>query len=45
MVIEDVPGKTPPPFADALQYQQRDHMDRGVEYARTMLGLGVRRIG
>ena len=45
MVIEDVPGKTPPPIAAALQYQQRDHMERGVEYARKVLGLGVRRIG
>lgn len=42
MVIEDVPGKTPSPFAAALQYQQREHMERGLEYARTVLGLGVR---
>jgi len=45
MVIEDIPGQTPPPIAAALQYQQRDHMERGVEYARKVLGLGVRRIG
>jgi sugar phosphate isomerase/epimerase len=42
MVIEDVPGKTPPPIAAALQYQQRDHMERGVEYTRKVLDLGVR---
>jgi sugar phosphate isomerase/epimerase len=42
MVIEDVPGKTPPPLAAALQYQQREHMDRGIEYARKVLDLGVK---
>ncbi len=42
MVIEDVPGKTPEPIAAALQYQQRDHMQRGVEYARKTLDLGVK---
>jgi sugar phosphate isomerase/epimerase len=42
MVIEDVPGKTPAPIAAALQYQQREHMERGVEYARKVLDLGVK---
>jgi sugar phosphate isomerase/epimerase len=42
MVIEDVPGKTPEPIAAALQYQQRDHMQRGIEYARKTLDLGVK---
>ncbi|HEY2014439.1 MAG TPA: sugar phosphate isomerase/epimerase [Bryobacteraceae bacterium] len=42
MVIEDVPGKTPEPIAAALQYQQREHMERGVEYARKVLDLGVK---
>jgi hypothetical protein len=42
MVIEDVPGKTAEPIAAALQYQQRDHMERGVEYARKVLDLGVK---
>lgn len=42
MVIEDVPGKTPEPIASALQYQQRDHMLRGVEYARKTLDLGIK---
>jgi sugar phosphate isomerase/epimerase len=42
MVIEDVPGKPPEPIAAALQYQQRNHMERGVEYARNVLDLGVK---
>jgi 3-oxoisoapionate decarboxylase len=42
MVIEDVPGKIADPIAAALQYQQRDHMERGVEYARKVLDLGVK---
>jgi len=42
MVIEDVPGKPSPAIAAALQFQQRDHMERGVEYARKALDLGVR---
>jgi 3-oxoisoapionate decarboxylase len=42
MVIEDVPGKMPPPILAAVQYQQRDHMERGVEYARKVLDLGVK---
>lgn len=43
MVIEDLPGRTTPPaFAAAVQYQQREHMERSVEYAKKILGLGVR---
>jgi sugar phosphate isomerase/epimerase len=42
MVIEDVPGKAPEPIASALQYQQRDDVQRGVEYAREKLDLGVK---
>jgi sugar phosphate isomerase/epimerase len=42
MVIEDVPGKMAEPIAAALQYQQTDHMVRGVEYARQALDLGVK---
>ncbi len=41
MVIEDVPGTMAEPIAAALQYQQRDHMVRGIEYARKVLDLGV----
>jgi sugar phosphate isomerase/epimerase len=42
MVIEDVPGKIAEPLAAALQYQQVEHMERGVEYARKVLGLGLK---
>ena len=31
MVIEDVPGKVAEPIAAALQYQQREQMERGRE--------------
>jgi sugar phosphate isomerase/epimerase len=43
MVIEDLPGrKAPEAFVAAIQYQQREHMERSVEYARKVLDLGVR---
>ena len=43
MVIEDVAGRSNiEPYAAALQYQQRDHMERSVEYAKKVLDLGVR---
>ena len=43
MVIEDLPGrKTPDAFVAAIQYQQREHMERSVEYAKKVLNLGVR---
>ena len=43
MVIEDIPGrKTPEAFVAAIQYQQREHMERSVEYGKKVLGLGVR---
>jgi hypothetical protein len=42
MVIEDVPGRPPEPIAAALQYQQRSHMEQGVEYARKVLDLGIK---
>lgn len=42
MVIEDVPGKMAEPIAAALKYQQREHMERGVEYARKVLDLGIK---
>ncbi len=43
MVIEDVPGRSNlPEFAQALQFQQRDHMERSVEYGKTTLDLGVK---
>ena len=43
MVIEDIPGrKTPEAFVAAVQYQQREHMERSVEYGKKVLGLGIR---
>lgn len=43
MVIEDVAGKTnKPEFRAALEYQQREHMERSVEYGKKALDLGVR---
>jgi sugar phosphate isomerase/epimerase len=42
MVIEDVPGKTPEPLAAALAYQQKEHMERGVEYCKKVLDLGIK---
>ena len=43
MVIEDIPSrKTPEAFVGAIQYQQREHMERSVEYGKKVLGLGIR---
>jgi hypothetical protein len=43
MVIEDLPGRqTPEPFQAAIQYQQREHMERSVEYGKKTLDLGIR---
>ena len=43
MVIEDLPGRaTPEPFVAAIQYQQREHMERSVAYAKKVLDLGIR---
>jgi len=43
MVIEDLPGRaTPEAFVPAIQYQQREHMERSVAYAKNVLDLGVR---
>lgn len=43
MVLEDLLGRpTPEPFVEAIQFQQRDHMERSVEYAKKALDLGVR---
>lgn len=42
MVVEDLQGRpTPPHFIQAIQYQQREHMERSIEYARKVLGLGL----
>ena len=42
MVIEDVPGNTAQPLTAALTYQQKEHLERGVEYGKKVLDLGVR---
>lgn len=43
MVIEDLQGRqTPEQFLAAVQYQQRDHVERGIEFAKRTLDLGRR---
>ncbi len=43
MVIEDVSGRnTIEPFAAALRYQQQEHMERSLDYAKKVLDLGIR---
>lgn len=43
VVIEDVPGRpVPPEFVEALKFQQKEHMERSVEYGKKVLDLGVR---
>lgn len=43
MVVEDLPGrKQPDAFVAAIQYQQKEHMERSVAYARKTLRLGIR---
>lgn len=43
VVIEDLQNRpVPAPFVAAVQYQQREHMERSIGYARRELGLGVR---
>ena len=42
MVIEDVRGKKPEAYTEALKAQQMAHMEAGVEYARKVLDLGVK---
>lgn len=44
VVIEDIQNrKIPDHFLQAIQFQQKDHMERSLAYARQTLGLGVRR--
>jgi 3-oxoisoapionate decarboxylase len=43
MVIEDgAPRPLPEAYAAALAYQQKDHMERSIDYAKRSLGLGRR---
>jgi sugar phosphate isomerase/epimerase len=41
MVVEDVPGR-PEAYAEALKFQQLEHMDRSLGYCRKALNLGRR---
>jgi len=43
MVIEDgAPRPLPESYAAALAFQQREHMERSIEYAKQSLDLGIR---
>jgi sugar phosphate isomerase/epimerase len=43
VVIEDLQGRpTPAHFLEAIRFQQKDHMERSIAYARKELNLGVR---
>jgi sugar phosphate isomerase/epimerase len=43
MVVEDLQGRqVPPHFVEAVQFQQREHLERSLRYARETLGLGRR---
>jgi hypothetical protein len=43
VVVEDLQGRPiPAHFLSAIQYQQREHMERSVAYAKNTLGLGIR---
>ncbi len=43
MVVEDLAGRATPDYlVSAIQHQQRDHVERGLEYARKQLNLGRR---
>ncbi len=44
MVIEDVEGKSPSgPFKAALEYQQKYDLERSLQYAKEVLGVGLKR--
>jgi 3-oxoisoapionate decarboxylase len=43
MVIEDIVGQQrPEPYRAALEYQQKEHMERSVEYGKKTLDLGIK---
>jgi sugar phosphate isomerase/epimerase len=42
MVIEDVPGTAPQVFTAALTYQQKEHMERSIDYGKKVLDLGIK---
>jgi 3-oxoisoapionate decarboxylase len=41
MVVEDVWGKKPPEYEEALKVQQKRDLERSLEYAKRELGLGI----
>jgi 3-oxoisoapionate decarboxylase len=41
MIIADVPGDIPPEYKQALVAQQKVDLEKGLEFARNQLGLGV----
>jgi 3-oxoisoapionate decarboxylase len=43
VVVEDLQGRrVPPHFLEAIQFQQRDHLERSLRYGKETLGLGRR---
>ena len=43
LVIEDLPNQpVAPQFVEAVKAQQKEHMERSVEYAKKQLDLGIR---
>ena len=42
MIIADVPGTHPPEYDAALRAQQRFDLEKGFEYARKTLDVGIR---
>jgi sugar phosphate isomerase/epimerase len=43
MVVEDLAGRqVPPQFQEAIRYQQKEHVERSLRYAKETLGLGRR---
>jgi sugar phosphate isomerase/epimerase len=42
MIIADVPGQRPPEYHAALKEQQKRDLEKGLEYAKKVLGAGVR---
>jgi len=42
VVIEDLQTGQNPAFAEAIKFQQRNHVERSIEYAKKTLGLGRR---
>jgi sugar phosphate isomerase/epimerase len=41
-MLEEPSGRAPDALLPAIQYQQRTHMEKSLEYAKQVLGLGIR---